>query len=295
MIRHRKSDLRRELVTDARFGSHRDEIVTATDDKNIAFWDELCGTTLAKYLGIADDSKASLKKFDDWYFDFYPYLNTHIPFGDVAGRKVLEIGLGYGTVAEKLMESGALYHGLDIAAGPVQMARHRAALLGKSADIRQGSALINPHPDATFDHVITIGCLHHTGDLAQALREVHRVLKPGGRTTIMVYNALSYRQWFRSPFTTYRRRTNPDFSWSNVKANLRKAYDVDQEGNAAPSTTFITPKEARIFLGQLFRTVRVTPRNIGEDFGISRLMPRATANRIFESRLGLDLYIECIK
>lgn len=269
--------------------------MTATDEKNTAFWDELCGTTLAKYLGITDNSPASLKTFDDWYFDFYPYLYTHIPFAQVADRKVLEIGLGYGTVAQKLMESGALYHGLDIAAGPVQMASHRAKLQGRTVDVRQGSALANPHPDGMFDHVIAIGCLHHTGDLAQALREVHRVLKPGGQTTIMVYSALSYRQWFRSPFTTYRRRTDPDFSWSNAKANLRKAYDADQKGDAAPSTTFITPKEAQIFLGQMFRTVRVTPRNIGEDFGISRLMPRATANRIFESRLGLDLYIECIK
>lgn len=269
--------------------------MTATDDKNIAFWDELCGTTLAKQLGITDNSRASLKKFDDWYFDFYPYLNTHIPFDAVAGRKVLEIGLGYGTVAQKLMESGARYHGLDIAAGPVRMARHRAELLGETADIRQASALANPYSDATFDHVITIGCLHHTGDLAQALREVHRVLRPGGQTTIMVYSAVSYRQWLRSPLATYRRRTDPDFGWSNAKANLRKAYDVDQDGEAAPSTTFITPKEAQIFLGQLFRAVRVTPRNIGQDFGISRLMSRAAANRIFESRLGLDLYIECIK
>jgi len=269
--------------------------MTATDEKNTAFWDELCGTTLAKYLGITDNSPASLKKFDDWYFDFYPYLYTHIPFTQVADRKVLEIGLGYGTVAQKLMDSGAQYHGLDIAAGPVQMARHRAALLRKTADIQQGSALTNPHADATFDHVIAIGCLHHTGDLAQALREVHRVLKVGGQTTIMVYNAVSYRQWFRSPLATFRRRSVPDFDWSNAEANLRKAYDVDQEGKAAPSTTFITAKEAQIFLGQLFRTVRVTPRNIGEDLVISRLMSRATANRIFESRLGLDLYIECIK
>ena len=146
-----------------------------------------------------------------------------------------------------------------------------------------------------FDHVVSIGCLHHTGDLAGALQEVHRVLKPGGQTTIMVYSAASYRQWFKSPLQTYRRVANPNFDWSNAETDERMAYDVDQEGKAAPSTTFITPKEAQMFLGRMFSAVRVTPRNIGEDFRIGRLMSRTVANRIFESRLGLDLYIECIK
>lgn len=54
-----------------------------TDQNNSTFWNELCGTQLAKSLGIVDDSIASLKKFDDWYFDYYPYLTTHIPFDDV--------------------------------------------------------------------------------------------------------------------------------------------------------------------------------------------------------------------
>ena len=138
--------------------------MTDIDDKNIAFWNELCGTGLARQLGIVDQSAASLKKFDKWYFALYPYLPSHIPFAGVAGRKVLEIGLGYGTVSAQLMEAGAQYHGLDIADGPVTMARHRAALFGKTAEVQTGSALAIPYADATFDQVVTIGCLHHTGD-----------------------------------------------------------------------------------------------------------------------------------
>ena len=174
----------------------------SVDEKNIEFWNELCGTGLAVQLGIKDQSPSSLKKFDDWYLDYYFYLPIHIPFTAMKDQKVLEIGLGYGTVAQKLIESHAQYHGLDIADGPVAMARHRAAQLGVAADVRQGSALEIPYPDRTFDHVVTIGCLHHTGDLAQALREVHRVLKVDGRAMIMVYNVLSYRHWRTAPRET---------------------------------------------------------------------------------------------
>ena len=141
---------------------NQDEI----DAKNAAFWDELCGSQLARQLGITDNSPASLKKFDDWYFDFYPYLYDHIPFAELKGKRVLEVGLGYGTVAQKIAESGAHYHGLDIAAGPVAMAAHRCQLVGaKDAAVRQGSILEPPFDAGSFDWVVAIGCLHHTGDM----------------------------------------------------------------------------------------------------------------------------------
>jgi ubiquinone/menaquinone biosynthesis C-methylase UbiE len=267
----------------------------SVDQKNIAFWNELCGTGLAKTLGITDDSPTSLKKFDDWYFNFYPHLYDHIHFGEVGSKMVLEIGLGYGTVAGKLMESGADYHGLDIADGPVSMARHRAELQSKQADVRQGSALAIPYDDNTFDYLVTIGCLHHTGDLARAMTEVSRVVKQGGTAMIMVYNALSYRHWKTAPRATLQRRLHPQFLWNNADARLRKNYDMNQEGSAAPETTFISPAEATQFLGRHFRSVNVRPRNIGDDFPPARILSRSTLNALFEPWLGLDLYIECIK
>jgi ubiquinone/menaquinone biosynthesis C-methylase UbiE len=263
--------------------------LNSVDELNVAFWNELCGTTSARKLGIVDDSPASLKKFDDWFFEFYPYLFDHIPFESLAGREVLEIGLGYGTVAQRLMQSHAEYHGLDVADGPLAMARHRALLLGKQTTISQGSALAIPYADGSFDHVVTIGCLHHTGDLAQAFREVHRVLRSGGAATIMVYNALSYRHWMHTPVATYRRLKEPVFEWSNASSGMRQVYDANEIGRAAPSTVFISAQEAHAFLSKLFSSVRVTRRNIAAMVG------RAQACAWFERSVGLDLYIECIK
>jgi SAM-dependent methyltransferase len=269
--------------------------VTLSDANNIAFWNELCGTSDAKRLGITDNGVPNLKKFDDWYFSFYPYLNDHIPFQKLSGLKVLEVGLGYGTVAQRLMECGAIYHALDVADGPVAMARHRAKLLGKTIEVLQCSALAIPYPEDTFDFVVSIGCLHHTGDLALGLREVHRVLRAGKSAVIMVYNALSYRHWWRAPSSTYRRMKTPSFDWSNAGPELRSSYDANERGDAAPLTTFVSPEEIRIHLLRHFSSVRVTPRNVGHDFWPGRVMPRSLANQLFGPLFGLDLYIECVK
>lgn len=77
-----------------------------TDKLNEAFWNELCGTILAQGLGIAEFSPESLERFDCAYFDRYPYLLRHVDPGRLNGRQVLEIGLGYGTLGQKMAESG---------------------------------------------------------------------------------------------------------------------------------------------------------------------------------------------
>ena len=167
------------------------------DARNAAFWDELCGTTLAQTIGVTDRSPESLRRFDDAYMDLYPYLPGQLRAPRQPGEPLLEIGLGYGTVSQRLAEAGFGYHGLDIAAGPVEMVRQRLRMLevaGAERCVVQGSALEIPHPDATFGHVVSIGCLHHTGDLPKAVAEVHRVLAPGGTAMVMLYNRHSLRQ-----------------------------------------------------------------------------------------------------
>src|SRR5688572_16592594 len=100
------------------------------DRANAEFWNELCGTTLARSLGIVDRSAASLRRFDDAYLDLYPYLLDYVQPERLAGGSVLEVGLGYGTLGQKLAEAGARYIGLDLATGPVTMMAHRLKLGG---------------------------------------------------------------------------------------------------------------------------------------------------------------------
>lgn len=272
-----------------------------TDAKNAAFWEELCGTKRAKDLGVVDNSAESLKKFDDWYMEFYPYLHRHIPFAELKGKDVLEIGLGYGTIAQKIAESGARYHGMDIAAGPVEMARHRCGLVGsEGADVRQGSVLEPVFADNSFDWVVSIGCLHHTGNLTQALRNVHRLLRPGGQAIIMVYSAASYRQFQDAPLKTLMRKLSGPFtSYRQPAADVRErgAYDMNEEGASAPQTEFVTKTELRHMCSD-FSTCRIDAENIAtQDFFrppfFKRYIKRMTRDQrcqYFGPYFGLDLY-----
>jgi SAM-dependent methyltransferase len=264
-------------------------------DANAAFWNELCGSGLARTLGITDDQPASLARFDRWYFDFYPYLARHIPFVAVAGKRVLEVGLGYGSVAQKLAEAGALYHGLDIAAGPVAMARHRLSLLGITGDVRQGSILDCPWPDAAFDYVIAIGCYHHTGNLERAIAETHRILVPGGSAVIMVYNAYSHRRWLRWPLATARAllAERRGARAPSASASERAAYDADSAGNAAPETVFVSTHYLKRALRN-WSVVSVAHENADLP-GPLRRIPRRWLLPTVGRWSGLDLYCRAIK
>ena len=244
------------------------------DAGNARFWDELCGSALARSLGIEDASAESLRRFDDAYLALYPYLDVYLD-ADLTGRQVLEVGLGYGTVSGRLAERGAELHGLDIAPGPVEMVRHRLRLQDRPADERivKGSALDMPFPDASFDRAYSIGCLHHTGDLPRAVAEVHRVLRPGGRAVVMLYN----RHSFRLLMQRIRGRT-PE--------QLRGAYDSNAAGEAAPHTDYVTRRQVRELFAD-FARVRIDARNFDNLPYIPRRRLLGNVDRV----LGLDLYI----
>jgi SAM-dependent methyltransferase len=268
-------------------------------DKNASFWNELCGTHLAQSLGITDDSPASLKKFDDWYFAFYPYLFTHIPFEDMKGKDVLEIGLGYGTVSQRIAEAGGRYHGLDIAAGPVSMANLRMKHVGQGGSAQQASILAAPFADESFDFVVAIGCLHHTGDLKKAIAECRRVLRPGGKLIFMVYYAYSYRRFIQARGDTisyFLRELIGQRSVVGTSAAIeRAAYDANAEGDAAPHTDWISIRSLRSYCKD-FSRFSGHIENIDNGPPFTRSAPRRELLKTWYPRwFGLDLYAEAVK
>jgi SAM-dependent methyltransferase len=259
------------------------------DRRNAAFWDELCGSALATQLGIAEPSLGALARFDAAYMAMYPYLDRYLPDAEGREQRLLEIGLGYGTVSQFLASRGFDYHGLDIAARPVEMVRYRLANLAfddPEHRVRVGSALDIPHGDESFDQVVTIGCLHHTGDLSRAVTEVERVLRPGGRALVMLYNRRSYRLIRMSLGRLLRRLRR---GWLDEE-EIRGSYDRNLEGEAAPTTEYTSVGEARhLFAG--FSAVRIRRENF-DDLGLLRLaVPRSRLLGWPARIAGLDLYI----
>ena len=268
-----------------------------TNNENENFWDEPCGTILAKSLGIEDSSKESLLKYDANFFSFYPYLAKHIPYAAMNQKKVLEVGLGFGSVAQKIAESGALYHGLDIAAGPVALARKRLEQNGLQGHVNKGNFLNCPYEDNFFDFVVSIGCFHHTGNMQRAIDEAYRVLKPGGTAIIMVYSAYSYRQWISNTSKTATRFINEFFLKTDIRQeqteNERGAYDRTTDGIAAPEVVFTSRLEFKK-LARKFSTVQVWGENI-ENLYVFKLFGRDIAGKLFGNLMGLDIYCTCVK
>ncbi len=274
---------------------------TQIDEANKKFWSELCGTGLAQSIGIDGNDRASLDKFDRAYLGFYPYLLDFIEPAQMRGREVLEIGLGYGTVSRVIASEGAKFNGLDISDGPVFMSNHSMSMLGLDGKAVRGSALEIPFPNANFDFVVSIGCLHHTGNMMQAFKEVSRVVKPGGRAILMVYNRYSLRQWIRWPLKTTLRWLAETFLRTNKQlvASRREkgAYDANSSGEAAPDTVFTSKSEVTAMLKNAgFSQVRVEKKN-SDEYGYRgrMLIGREQALKWIGPILGLDLYIVASK
>jgi SAM-dependent methyltransferase len=263
------------------------------DKKNSIFWTEICGTIMANSLGITDDGIESLRKFDSHYFNFYPYLLQRVPYEEFKEKDVLEVGLGYGTLSQILSANCRSYTGLDIAQGPVDMVNKRVA------DIKNAKAVIGniknaPFKDNSFDIVVAIGCYHHTGDIAKAVSETHRILRDGGKCYLMVYNKFSLRMWFRWPFETLinllsRKKLRLE---KNI-VDQNKASDRNSLGEGPPETQYFSVRELKALLSPYFCNLTFKLENLDEVPRLRGLNP-FKRKRLLNSVgrfAGLDIYI----
>lgn len=97
--------------------------------------------------------------------------------------RAMELGCGTGFFLLNLMQGGVASVGsvTDLSPGMVAVALANARQLGLPVDGRVADAESVPYADDTFDLVVGHAVLHHIPDVPAALREVLRVLKPGGR------------------------------------------------------------------------------------------------------------------
>jgi ubiquinone/menaquinone biosynthesis C-methylase UbiE len=129
------------------------------------------------------------------YEHYAPWMPRLMGFDQFAGKRLLEVGCGMGTDLLQFARGGALCTGVDLTPRSIEISRRHFEIYNVPGNFLLSDGERLPFPDETFDVVYSNGVLHHTPDTAGAVREVYRVLKPGGIAKVMLYYRHSLNYW----------------------------------------------------------------------------------------------------
>lgn len=134
------------------------------------------------------------------------YLNqARIPYfvkiwdrevGDISSKRFLDVGCGGGVATNVLAGHGFPMDGIDIAPNTLKVAEKNALETIKDPDMiptfKVGSCYDLPAPENSYDGVLMSDVLEHFHDLRTAIKEVKRVLKPGGVFVLDTINRTTF-------------------------------------------------------------------------------------------------------
>jgi SAM-dependent methyltransferase len=121
-----------------------------------------------------------------------PVFSKYIDYSEMKGKKVLDIATGTGFSAVTFAKAGAEVTGIDLTDYAVASTKRNFELRELTGTILKMDAQKLEFPDNYFDFVCAHGCLMHMPDTQKAVREIHRVLKPGGKMYAWMY----HRGWY---------------------------------------------------------------------------------------------------
>lgn len=135
-------------------------------------------------------------KYDKYKYSIEPHILTELSKINFNNKRVLEIGLGQGAEAQKIIENGAKYNGIDLTEESVKRVKLRCEIFNLPYEsINVNNAEKINFTDSSFDIVFSHGVIHHSPRIKDIVGEIHRVLKPGGMFAIMLYhrNSVNYQ------------------------------------------------------------------------------------------------------
>lgn len=159
-------------------------------EKVRAFWQaNPCGT---KFANAAPGTRRFYELVEEHRYQKEWHIPQAADFDSARGLLVLEIGCGLGTDGAQFAGAGANYTGVDLTDAAIELAQKRFELFNLPGKFQTADAENLDFANNSFDLVYSHGVLHHTPDTERAVREIYRVLRPGGRAVVMLYHRDSY-------------------------------------------------------------------------------------------------------
>lgn len=218
------------------------------------------------------------------YWSVYDLLITE----NLAGKRVLVPGCGFGEDAIRIAALGAEVHASDLSPDLLDIARRRAERMGKSIQFDVMPAEKLAYADDFFDAVFFNDILHHV-DIPPAIAETRRVLKPGGRIIANeLYTHSSLQRVRESRFVTevvYKRMVR--FIYGSNRPYITEDEHKINEDELAVLERALTPGTTYMFF--LFTGGRLLPASwlAVQKFDRALLNASETAGRRLAGRVVL--------
>lgn len=120
------------------------------------------------------------------------YLSRLADFAGNEGKRVLEVGCRIGLDLANFARHAAQVTGVELSRPALDMARTHFSVMGLEGEFIEMDGEALEFADNTFDLVYAHGVVQYTAHPERMIREMHRVLKPGGAAFLMAYNKYSW-------------------------------------------------------------------------------------------------------
>ncbi|HYR07966.1 MAG TPA: class I SAM-dependent methyltransferase [Longimicrobium sp.] len=199
------------------------------NDEVRGYWEaEPCGTAPVITGTLEPRTREWFERVEEHRYRVEPYIHSVAQFTRHHGEKVLEVGVGAGTDHLQWARAGADCHGVDLTEAAIETTRARLAMYGFTSRLQRVDAERLPFDDGTFDVVYSWGVVHHSERPDAIVREIHRVLRPGGVFKGMVYGLYSpnaVRFWVKHALLAGRPwRSLRSVVWEHVESVGTQAY-----------------------------------------------------------------------
>jgi ubiquinone/menaquinone biosynthesis C-methylase UbiE len=259
------------------------------------FWElEACGERSA----TGENLRAALEAQAAEKYRAEPYIAPFAKFETVAGKTMLEVGVGMGADHARFARARpAMLCGVDLTMKALEYTATRLSLDGMDSHLHRADAQRLPFASNSFDLVYSWGALHHIPSTETGISEVHRVLKPGGTARVMLYHrgGLGFRLlWLRHSLLKGR----PFRSFDDVMSTEVESYGTKAFSRRRATEMFSA--FARVDCRTTLTMADLLEGPMGRRHGgptltfLKKVWPRPVV-RLIGDGIGSDLLIEAVK